>query len=166
MSEYFMMTSSNGNIFRVTGPLCGEFTGRRWVPRTKASDAELWCFFWSAPWINDWVNNREAGDLRRHLAQYDAIVMLSNEYMRVNCQLTSTSNNHLSNSMGQCATERSQIARFMGPTGGPPGDGRTQLGPMPHEPCYQGCYNFADDWNSRCAFVQTLLNEVLWKQRH
>ena len=23
----FMMTSSNGNIFRVTGPLCGEFTG-------------------------------------------------------------------------------------------------------------------------------------------
>ena len=25
-----MMTSSNGNIFRVTGPLCGEFTGLRW----------------------------------------------------------------------------------------------------------------------------------------
>ena len=22
-----MMTSSNGNIFRYTGPLCGEFTG-------------------------------------------------------------------------------------------------------------------------------------------
>ena len=22
-----MMTSSNGNIFRITGPLCGEFTG-------------------------------------------------------------------------------------------------------------------------------------------
>ena len=36
-----MMTSSNGNIFRVTGPLCGEFTGRRWIPLTKASDAEL-----------------------------------------------------------------------------------------------------------------------------
>ena len=44
-----MMTSSNGNIFRVTGPLCGEFTGYRWNPRTKASDAELWCFLWSAP---------------------------------------------------------------------------------------------------------------------
>ena len=39
-----MMTSSNGNIFRVTGPLCGKFTGRRWIPRTKASDAELLCF--------------------------------------------------------------------------------------------------------------------------
>ena len=36
------MTSSNRNIFRVTGLLCGEFTGYRWIPRTKASDAELW----------------------------------------------------------------------------------------------------------------------------
>ena len=41
----FTMTPSNGNIFRVTGPLCGEFTGDRWIPLTKASDAELWCFF-------------------------------------------------------------------------------------------------------------------------
>ena len=41
----FMMTSSNGNFFRVTDPLSGEFTGIRWIPRTKASDAELWCFF-------------------------------------------------------------------------------------------------------------------------
>ena len=44
----YMMTSSNGNIFRVTGHLCGEFTGPRWIPRTKASDAELWCFLSSA----------------------------------------------------------------------------------------------------------------------
>ena len=48
VSFQFMMTSSNGNIFRVTGHLCGEFTGPRWIPRTKASDAELWCFLWSA----------------------------------------------------------------------------------------------------------------------
>ena len=41
-----MMTSSNENIFRVTGPLRGEFTGHRWIPFTKASDAELWCFFY------------------------------------------------------------------------------------------------------------------------
>ena len=41
------MTSSNGNIFRVTGHLCGEFTGHQWIPHTKASDAELWwCFFY------------------------------------------------------------------------------------------------------------------------
>ena len=44
-----MMTSSNGNIFRVTGPLLGEFTGHRWIPLTKASDAELWWFLLSAP---------------------------------------------------------------------------------------------------------------------
>ena len=44
-----MMTSSNGNIFRVTGHLCGKFTGPRWISRTKASDAELWCFLWFTP---------------------------------------------------------------------------------------------------------------------
>ena len=38
-----MMTSSNGHIFHVAGPLCGEFAGHRWIPLTKASDAELWC---------------------------------------------------------------------------------------------------------------------------
>ena len=70
-----MMTWSNGNIFRVTGPLCGEFTGHRWIPLTKASDAELWCFLWSASWINGWVNNREAGDLRRNRAHYDVIAI-------------------------------------------------------------------------------------------
>ena len=63
-----MMTSSNGNIFRVTGHLCWEFTGHRWIPRTKASDAELWRFLLICVWINGWVNNGEAGDLRRHRA--------------------------------------------------------------------------------------------------
>ena len=60
-----MMTSSNGNIFRVTGHLCWEFTGHRWIPRTKASDA----------WMNDWVNNREASDLRSHRSFRDVIVL-------------------------------------------------------------------------------------------
>ena len=68
------MTSSNGNIFRVTGHLCEEFTGLRWIPLTKASDAELWCLFWSVP-SNGWVNTPEAGDLRRYHAHYDVIVM-------------------------------------------------------------------------------------------
>ena len=44
-----VMTSSNGNILRVTGLLCGEFTGHRWIPHTNASYAGLWCFLWSAP---------------------------------------------------------------------------------------------------------------------
>ena len=48
-SVSFMMTSSKGNIFRVTDHLWGESTGHRWIPLTEASDAELWCFLWSAP---------------------------------------------------------------------------------------------------------------------
>ena len=60
LPKQIMMTSSNGNIFRVTGHLSREFTGPRWIPRTKASDAGLWYFL--CVWINDWVNNREAGD--------------------------------------------------------------------------------------------------------
>ena len=42
---YHMMTSSNGNIFGVTGPLWVEFTGHLCIPLTKATDAELWWFF-------------------------------------------------------------------------------------------------------------------------
>ena len=42
---YVMMKSWNGKIFRVTGHSCGEFSGHRWFPYTKTSDAELWCFF-------------------------------------------------------------------------------------------------------------------------
>ena len=75
LCEGSMMTSSNGNIFRVTGHLCWEFTGHRWNPRTKASDAELWCFSLICAWINGWVNNREAGALRHHRAHYDVTVM-------------------------------------------------------------------------------------------
>ena len=68
-----MVTSSNGNIFRVTGLLCGEFTGHRWIPHTKASDAELWYFFYLR--VNSWANNENAGDSRRYRAHYDVIVM-------------------------------------------------------------------------------------------
>ena len=49
MATFLMMTSSNGNIFRVNGHLCGEFTGHRWISRAKSSNAELWSFLWSAP---------------------------------------------------------------------------------------------------------------------
>ena len=48
----------------------------RSIPLTKASDAELWCFLWSAPWINGWVNNREAGALSRHRVHYDVIIII------------------------------------------------------------------------------------------
>ena len=58
-------------------PFGREFTGHLWFPRTKSSDAELWCFLWSliCAWINVWVNNYKAGDLRRHRAHDDVILI-------------------------------------------------------------------------------------------
>ena len=35
IGQLFMMTSSDGNIFRVTGPLCGEFTGSGEFPAQR-----------------------------------------------------------------------------------------------------------------------------------
>ena len=66
----FMMMSSNGNLFRVTGPLWGESIGHRWLPLTKASDVEL-MFCLICAWTNSWAKNRDAGDLKRHRAHYD-----------------------------------------------------------------------------------------------
>ena len=80
-----MMTSSNGNIFRVTGHLCGEFTGRGESPAqrpvTGSFDVSLICAR-----INDWVNNREAGDLRRHRGHYDVNVMLTSRSYSRTCR--------------------------------------------------------------------------------
>ena len=63
-SQGCMMTSSHENILCVIGPLCGECTGHWWIPLTKASDSELWCFL------------RAAGDLRRNRAHYDVSVIV------------------------------------------------------------------------------------------
>ena len=63
-------------IFSITGHLCGELIGHRWIPRTKASDAEFRYFHWSASKTNGWVNNGEASKLRLHRAHYDVTVMI------------------------------------------------------------------------------------------
>ena len=55
----------------------GEFPAQR--PVTRSFDF----FFDLYAWINDWVNNREAGDLRRHRTHYDVIVMKPHEYWDV-----------------------------------------------------------------------------------
>ena len=72
-----MLTSWNGNIFHVTGHLCGEFTGHRWIPLHKGQ--WRWALMCSliCAWINGWVNNYDAGDLRCHHAHYDVSVMFS-----------------------------------------------------------------------------------------
>ena len=63
-----MMTSSNGNIFRVTGPLCGEFTGDRW-PMTRSFDVffdlrlnkplskQSWSWWFETPSRSLWRHN-------------------------------------------------------------------------------------------------------------
>ena len=75
-SNSIMMTSSNRNIFCVTGLLCGKFTSRRWIPRAKAGDVEL-MFSMICAGINVWVNSGETGDLRHHRAHYDVRVMIA-----------------------------------------------------------------------------------------
>ena len=70
-----IMTSSNGNISRFTGPLCGEFTGHRWNSPHKGQWCGALAFSLICAWTNDWVNNRETGDLRRHRAHYDVTIM-------------------------------------------------------------------------------------------
>ena len=49
-------------------PITGEFPVQR--PATRNSDVFLICV-----WINGWLNNREAGDLRRYGAHFDVIAM-------------------------------------------------------------------------------------------
>ena len=70
----FMMTSSNGSIFRVTGHLCGEITGPGEFPAQRPVTRSFDVFF-DLCLKNGWVNNCEAGDLRRYRAHYDVIVM-------------------------------------------------------------------------------------------
>ena len=45
LAAVFMMTSSNGNIFRVTGPLCGEFTGPGEFPSQRPVTRSFDVFF-------------------------------------------------------------------------------------------------------------------------
>ena len=66
-----IVTSSNRDIFRVTGHLSGELTGDKGQWR-RALMLSLIC-----AWINGWVINGKAGDLRRHRAHYDVTIMRS-----------------------------------------------------------------------------------------
>ena len=67
-----MMTSSNGNIVRITGPLYGEFTSQF----HKGQWRETLMFSLICACTHGWVNNRDADDLRRHRAHYDVTVLM------------------------------------------------------------------------------------------
>ena len=53
-------------LFAGNSPATGKFRAQR--PVTWSFDV-----FFICAWINGWVNNREAGDLRRYRAYYDVI---------------------------------------------------------------------------------------------
>ena len=60
-----MMTSSNGNIFRVTGHLCGEFTGLGEFPAQRLVTQSFDVFFDLR--LNKRLSKQPLGcDLRRH----------------------------------------------------------------------------------------------------
>ena len=70
-NDDIMMTSSNGNIFRVSGHLCGSPVNSSHKGQWRG--ALMFSLIYAR--INGWVNTDEAGDLRRHHANYDVIVM-------------------------------------------------------------------------------------------
>ena len=70
----YTMTSSNKNIFRVTGLLWGTDRSPVSSPHKGHWRGAL-MFSLICAWINGWVNNREAGHLRRRRSHYDASVM-------------------------------------------------------------------------------------------
>ena len=128
--EPFIMTSSNGNIFRVSGPLCGKFTGpgefpiQRPVTRSfgvffdprlnKRLSKQPWGWWFETPSWSLWRQcnvSRDPHELRPQHVFRDYIFNIS------------------------ATSPRSQkvislIRRFMGPTWGPSGSTRTQVGPM------------------------------------
>ena len=69
------MTSSNANIFRVTGHLCRNSSVPGGFHTHKGQWRGALMFSLICTRINGWVNNGDAGDLRRHRAHYDVTVM-------------------------------------------------------------------------------------------
>ena len=78
----FMMTSSTGNIFCVTGHLWGESTGDRWPHKGQWRMALMFSFI--CAWSIGWANNRDAGDLRRRRAHYDITLTIASNLRLIN----------------------------------------------------------------------------------
>ena len=171
----FTMTSSIGNIFRVTGPLWGESTGHRWIPLIKASVAELWCFLWSPPeqtaeqtsetpviWnaialimtslycVQQYtvcvvlITCRGMEGVGLCNMPYPLLIDIPQHLLYYICYVHYTLHREYRWSettavffvvrktwwINNVTVWYSQIAQFMGPTWGPPGSCRLQMGPM------------------------------------
>ena len=77
----FMMTSSNGICSTSLAFVRGIHGRLRGIQRSQVNSphTDQWrgalMFSLICAWTNGWVNNQDAGDLRRHRAHYDVIVM-------------------------------------------------------------------------------------------
>ena len=100
ISVNFMMTPSNGNIFRVTGHLWGNAPITGGSPQ-KGQWRRVLVFYLICTWTDVCTNNRTTSDLRRHRAPRDITVMLP-QGLRLDSvnngimfQLSSRPNNHI-----------------------------------------------------------------------
>ena len=75
------MTSSNGNIFRVTGPLCGEFTGELLAQRPMTQNFDVF----SDLRLNKRLSKQSWGWLfETPLRSFDVIVMFPLDIIEYN----------------------------------------------------------------------------------
>ena len=118
LNPLFRRRSKKTSKLCVTGLCIGNSPGTGEFPAQMASNAEK-CFHLMTSscrygiecinkknvicaWINDWLNNREAGDLRRYHAHYVTVMFYRKFHKAVASQLSNKSYRMMANSLQAC----------------------------------------------------------------
>ena len=104
MFFWYMMTSSNGNFFRITDPLCGEFTGPGEFPTQRPVTRSFDVFFdlrlnkrlgkqplgwwFETPWWSSW---RQCNETPRQSYNTIIIIMLEDSWVKKNSPMVKSS---------------------------------------------------------------------------
>ena len=113
------MTSSNGDIARVTGSLCGQFTGHRWIlPQrtvTRSFDfffelllnkwlsKQSWGWWFETPSLSSWRASNEHGEAAEVVARFAQFLMFQSWYLSYCARLiTWTEFTLLNGNMADC----------------------------------------------------------------
>ena len=75
LREWYMSVNRYINVFCIRSIYFSHYDASSDFGQVTISGALMFSLI--CVWINDWVNNREAGDLRRHRAHYDVIVTVT-----------------------------------------------------------------------------------------